>query len=246
MTTVAKSLLPVLLLLAVGCDDNKSKPTTISEGPWLPLSVGNRWTYQVTDLDGTVSVKIQGVTAQEPVGGTGPLADMVAFKLVTGDKFNDKSGDVSYQGLVDSRVVRFRELSVDKGTGAVKKEEYFDPPKLRIDETPEHTGPGTSWPESYADFLVDTPKATSSDGGMVDTDGGLVTTSAHVIDVWKVTSASESVTVPAGTFDALVVQRLGNSGSKDKTFWFVRGVGKIKEAGTADQTEELTSYSITP
>ena len=254
MKIILKGSLMLVWLIAFGCGSG-SKPASnpVGTGALVPLKVGNRWTYQVTDIDGTISAKVQGVTAEEPVGGTGAFASTVAFKLVTGNKFADVNGDVSYQGVMDSRLVRFREISIDGGSGRVKQEEYYDPPKLRVDDTMEHTTAGTSWPESYLDFVVDTPPATAIDGGQPTSDGGLddagpglVTTFFSVIDVWKVISASDVVTVPAGTFKALALQRLGNSGKTDKTFWFVRGVGKIKESGVGDQTEELSSYSLTP
>lgn len=244
-----------VLLLAAGCGggSGQSNDGGVDSGSWLPLKVGNRWTYQVTDVDGTVSAKVQGVTAEQAVGGDGDSKDMMAFRLVTGNKFNDPNGDVSFQALVGDRVVRFRELSINGTSGAVKKEEYFGTPwKLRVDAAAEHTAVRATWLESYPDFVVDKPKATTaSDGGatVVDAgasaDGGLVTTTSQITDVWSVTAVDEPVTVPAGTFKALVVRRLADSGSgTDKSFWFVRGVGKIKETGVGQQTEELLSYSL--
>jgi hypothetical protein len=50
------------------------------------------------------------------------------------------------------------------------------------------------------------------------------------------------VTVPAGTFHALILQKAGSSVAK--TYWFVRGVGKVKETG--GQTEELVEYHVVP
>ena len=38
-------------------------------------------------------------------------------------------------------------------------------------------------------------------------------------DAWSVDSTSESVTVPAGTFDAIVLVKAG--GSNLKTYWYV-------------------------
>jgi hypothetical protein len=44
--------------------------------------------------------------------------------------------------------------------------------------------------------------------------------------------------VPAGTFDAIVLRKVGGS---EKRYWYVRGVGKVKETG--GQVEELVSWS---
>jgi hypothetical protein len=254
MRTVAHALTTVLLVAAIGCGsssatkDGGGQPGT---GDWIPLKVGNSWTYQVTEVDGTVSAKVQGVTASIPVGGTGPDAAVTAFKLVTGDKFNDTNGDVSFQKLDGTRYVRYRELSIGATKGTLKKEEYYTPAKLRLDTSDDKIAAGKSWAEAYTDFTVDTPKVSTDggadagdDAGATTVDAGPVTTSVDVIDVWTVIATKESVTVPAGTFDALVVERVGNSGASDKKFWFVRGIGKVKETGASDQTEELSSYTI--
>ncbi|EAU62156.1 hypothetical protein [Stigmatella aurantiaca] len=48
--------------------------------------------------------------------------------------------------------------------------------------------------------------------------------------------------MPAGTFQAVVLQKAG--GGTAKTYWFVRGIGKVKEEG--GQTEELVRYEVLP
>lgn len=268
MNKLTTGTLSVLLLTAAGCGGGSGQNSDAGSSDWLPLKVGNRWTYQITDVDDTVSVKVQGVTAQQLVGGDGDSKATMAFKLVTGNRYNDAEGDVSYQGLVESRVVRFRELSIEGMTGATKKEEYFSTPwKLRVDVSAEHTTAGASWPESYTEFVVDTPKLPTSDAAVVTADAGggavadagvddagvadagrdagLITTMTQVTDLWSVVAVDQSVTVPAGTFKALVVRRRANAGTgSDKTFWFVRGIGKVKETGVGEQTEELTSYTF--
>ena len=61
-------------------------------------------------------------------------------------------------------------------------------------------------------------------------------------DPWTVDAVSQMVTVPAGTFRAIVLTKAG--GSSLKTYWYVPGVGKVKETG--GQTEELVSYEVRP
>jgi hypothetical protein len=62
-------------------------------------------------------------------------------------------------------------------------------------------------------------------------------------DVWNVDGVNQTVTVPAGTFtNAIVLIKSG--GSSQKTYWYVPGVGKVKETG--GQTEELTAYTVKP
>ena len=57
---------------------------------------------------------------------------------------------------------------------------------------------------------------------------------------WTVDSVDEVVEVPAGKFHAIVLQKAG--GDTLKTYWFVPGIGKVKETG--GQTEALVSYSV--
>ena len=52
------------------------------------------------------------------------------------------------------------------------------------------------------------------------------------------------VTVPAGTFTAVYIQKVSATGGSAKTYWYVPGVGKVKELG--GQLEELVSYSLAP
>lgn len=256
VTRCLAAFLMTTLLGACGSGSGTMSDGGVGAGAFLPLKVGNQWTYQITNIDGTISAKIQSVVSEEAVGGAGDSQDTQAFKLVTGNKFGDPNGDVSYQALVGSRYVRYRELSIDGKTGALKKEEYYaEPWKLRVDVSEANTTQGASWVESYESFVVDAPKASaatpdggadtaSDDAGATVSDGGLVTTSSQVQESWEVTGSDESVTVPAGTFKALMVNRI--SPGSNKTFWFVRGIGKVKETGIGDQTEELTSYKVTP
>src|SRR5436309_3386372 len=69
-------------------------------GPLYPLTVGSHWIYQVTDTDGTLSTEVVSVAAQELVGGTGPHADQMAFRVVTGTKINDPNGDIDWEAEV--------------------------------------------------------------------------------------------------------------------------------------------------
>ncbi len=259
MKNVIKGILPAMLLWAAGCGSSSPGTVPAGTGPWVPLTVGSRWTYQVTEADGTVRSKVQGVMGSVPVGGTGPFQDTMAFRLVTGTSYGDKMGDVSFQAVVDSRLVRFRELSIDAGSGKLKNETFWDPPKLRVDDTMEHTVIGAKWPESYTEHVLDTanaaPDAAASDdaGAPADagdpTDAAIVDTATPLMDLWSVVAVSDPVTVPAGTFNAIKLKRIQQETATIKYFWFARGIGKVKEAGeigSPEQTEELVTYSVVP
>ncbi len=225
----AATLLLACALAASACggDDNKADGSTESEGKgdYLPWSKGNTWTYRVTN-NGEVSEKVTTIEAEEAVGGDGPNSAKRAFKVVTKKGMTDET--VSWQALENERVVRYREQSFHAGTGELELEEHWSPAKLHFDGTKEHTEDGASWLESYKET-----KTYAS---------GKPTEESEERDRWFVDSRNEKVTVPAGTFDAIVVQKAG--GGDVKTYWYVRGVGKVKETG--GQTEELVSYKVNP
>jgi hypothetical protein len=189
---------------------------------FLPWQEGNTWTYRVTN-NGTVSTKVVTVMAEEAVGGDGPHADELAFKVVT--RKGERDQTVSWQALRGDVVVRFREQSFHAGTGALEQEEHWSPYKLHFDGSAAHTMAGASWFEAYEETKQVSGAAPETSGER---------------DRWIVDSPEEKVTVPAGTFRAVVVMKA--SGSDLKTYWYVRGVGKVKETG--GQTEELVSYEI--
>jgi hypothetical protein len=148
----------------------------------------------------------------------------MAHAVVT-EKADGADETRSWQGKDGDRIVRFREQSFSASTGALSQEEHWDPPKLRVDGSPEHTAEGAEWLEIYEETKVPA--------------SGAAGPPAEARDLWTVLSAAEVVTVPAGTFTAVVLQKVGGG---TKRYWYARGVGKVKETGT--QTEELVEYAV--
>ncbi|MES1165287.1 MAG: hypothetical protein ABUR63_06005 [Verrucomicrobiota bacterium] len=221
----------VTVAAGAGCGGKEPMPAAdggLKTGDLLPLKEGNKWTYRVTDSKGTVTMKTQTVMAQETVGGTGPNKAVMAFKLITQKHEGMSSVDEtdSWQAKVGDTVVRYRELSYHATTGLLEQEEYWDPPKLRVDQSAARVVESASWLEVYLETK-------SPVGGVAST--------AEQHDLWTVVYPSQSVTVPAGTFNALVLQKVAGT---VKNYWFVPGVGKVKETG--DQSEELASFQVTP
>ncbi|MFY0564659.1 hypothetical protein ACN28E_12460 [Archangium lansingense] len=213
-------------LIAAGCGGTGSSDSTVepTSGPLLPWKAGNRWTYRVID-DGEVSEKETTVGALEPVGGTGPNRDVLANKVVTRKGAADKT--VSWQVLSGTSIIRYREQSFQANTDTVETEEHWAPAKLHVDEAPEHVAVGATWLEVYEETKLPSEGLSSTE---------------TVRERWTVLADDEPVTVPAGTFRALVLQKAGTS--KTKTYWYVRGIGKVKETG--GQTEELVSFEVLP
>jgi hypothetical protein len=221
-----------LVLAVSACGSLDPKPDTTAEDAGiparvlLPLETGNSWTYRVTDGN-NVETKHQVVGELEPVGGSGPHADVMAFRVTTTRGVDGSNETVSFQAYAGSRVVRYREQAYNATTGMLDIEEHWDPYKLRIDQAEEYLEDGASFLETYDETKL-VP--------------GAEPTTATRSDRWTVLAARETVTVPAGTFEALKVNRVSSSQGAVKTYWYVENVGKAKEEG--GQLEELESYEV--
>lgn len=187
-----------------------------------PLVVGASWTYEVSQPpDPLVVVKTSTIEALEDIGDI--KAGTMGFRQRT-EKINGVT--VSWSEDRCTSVVRHREKSYDDMMALVA-DQFYQPSKLRVDETPAHLAAGAAWTLSYTEIEVN------------PTTGMRITISKD--ENWSVVSASESITVPAGTFTAVHLHKL-TSGAAEKDYWFAAGVGKIKETG--EQTEVLKSHTI--
>jgi len=198
------------------------------EGPLLPWAVGNKWTYRVTK-DGVTGLKTTTIGDLEAVGGDGPHAELMAYHVTTakGDDLNDHTE--SWQAPSEDepeRILRYREESYDATSGDLELTEFWDPAKLHVDGTAEHTSKGASWLEDYQETKLEV---------------GLSPATHEVRERWTVLDDDATVEVPAGTFEHVIhLQKVGSSSSKE--YFYLRGVGKLKETGS--QTEELSEYEL--
>ncbi|MGC4090447.1 MAG: hypothetical protein QM756_21740 [Polyangiaceae bacterium] len=100
------------------------------------------------------------------------------------------------------------------------------PYKLHIDGRAETLVEGSTWREDY-----DETKA-AFDGTAP------VTATQH--DRWTVIALDEVITVAGVRYEHAVHFQKFTNAAKD--YWYLRGVGKLKETGS--QTEELVSFSV--
>jgi len=197
-------------------------------GSLLPWQTGNRWSYRVTQ-DGQQSLKVTTVGELREVGGSGPNAERSAFHVVTIKGTDATDRTESWQGPASDgsqRIVRYRELAFGAKTGELQLEEHWDPSKLHVDGSEERLLADSAWIEVYSETKLEVGQPPSTH---------------EVREHWRVLSDDETVTVPAGTFEHAVHLRK-TVGASLKEYWYVRGVGKVKEVGA--QTEELTDYSV--
>jgi hypothetical protein len=219
------------LALLVGCGSTDPAANTPdgggscqrASGVLLPWKVGNKWTYKVTQ-DGEVTQKVTTIEAAEVVGGTGPNSAKMAYRVVTRKGVDDQT--ISWQAPDGDKVVRYREQSFGATNKMLELEEHWDPHKLHIDGTAEHMVAEQTWVESYKE--TKRPK-----------DG--VESTSTAMDAWKVVSECEAVQVLDNTWNALKVTKFGGD---LKTYWYVPGVGKVKETG--GQTEEMVKFEAGP
>lgn len=225
MRLVSRTLF-LSLLLAGACGTEEADPAPdaamvdcATTGRYMELRTGASWTYQVDD--GELTTKTQEVGPEEDVGGA--KAGTTAFRLTT-----TKVGGmvVSWQQDTGDGIVRHRERDM---AGSAQTDEIYSPYRTRLDETDDHTEVGATWTEEYTESVTDINN---------------ITTMVDKVETWEVEAVDEVVVVPAGAYCALRVRRTSTAGGidgSDKTFWYARGIGKVKETG-ANQTEELVSY----
>jgi len=187
-----------------------------------PWTTGAVWSYKLTDSNSAAMAtnKLTTVMAPRDVGGVhaGKQAFLVHIEQLTGSK------DV-YEAHVGDLDIRYESIFYDQ-VGTMTSTDVDQPYRLKLDESAAHTTTGAQWSETFSE--TSTPA------------GGTASTKSKT-EQWRVVSASEPITVIAGSYTALHVQRTSSGGSI-QDYWYVRGVGKVKETG-GGQNEELMSFT---
>jgi hypothetical protein len=214
-------------LLAAGCGANSGgTPAMVSSGgggpEYAPLSVGLSWTYQVTTATGNVSQHPTTVEAMDSSPAAGQPSFRIRYELpdTTSLRWEQKTG---------TTVVRYEDHTVD-ASGTTTATKIYSPSEVVLDESTQHETTGATWVEMYGQA-----KSSSKTGK-----------TTQETAQWTVLSAAEMVTVPAGTYTCLKVQRIHSSSSSPspEVTWYAAGVGKVKETGAGpnnDETLELVS-----
>ncbi len=205
----------VCLLVAPACGEAGTGKN--EDLRFVPLIVNAAWTYRVVEAsDGSVWEKTQRVEA------TGTMSDVTGevFTLVTEQSDGDRT--VSFQRASPDGVIRYREESYKLGD--LHQVESYAPSRLRV---PLLGSVGDHTRETFRE---------------VDYDGeGRLIKQTDKTELWTLDSVGP-IMVPAGSFArAFGFRRVGSKNTK--RFWYVEGVGKVREEGS-DQTEELTSYQL--
>jgi hypothetical protein len=202
-------------------------PAAGSRDSHFPLVDGASWTYHHTNL------------VDEPWDETD---DVVATTYEGEDAFilsdqEDAQGEQTHSTHVidGTRVYRaYKEVAVGN---VVAVTTTYAPAFLRYDEAWTSTGDTVTLDDDWTQICVVASTASKCAPGAIKP--GTTTHTYTVLDV------AANLTVPAGKFTAVKIQRDNVSDPETKLFWFAAGVGKIREENpTTGAVEELSAYEI--
>lgn len=193
-------------------------PPPLSGEPVLaPLAAGTRWTYTVTDpLRGTFEKDVQVIGSEQ-------VPDSTARAMRVRD-LEPSQEETSWLEVRGGYLLRHREE--DRKAGALVR--------------------ATTWsPAAPKALAASAPAGFSADVSVRESEW-LATTgaTAEKVQIYRFTvvAVGVQVTVPAGTFTCLQVDRLRVDKLEPKrTYWLAPGVGKVREEG--ERVEQLTAFT---
>lgn len=210
---------------AAGADGEEGEaPEAGSNQSHYPLIDGASWTYRHTSL------------TDRDWNETATMAAARDGSFILSDE-EDAQGEQTQSTLVvtGSRVFRTRKQVLVDGEQVL--ETAYDPAFLRYDEAWTRAGTSVTLDDAWTQRCVIESAASSCAAGAVET--GVTT------HVYTVLDLASRVTVPAGEFAAVKVQRDNPTDFETKLFWFAAGVGKVREENLeTGAVEELSAYEI--
>jgi hypothetical protein len=197
-------------------------PCGFDSDDYLPYAAGYTWTYRLTDLDdGDRATKQQRIEPGSDHAEYGSVLVQVTGKL--------NGETISLTRREGDRVLRFEQEDRD-ATGALERTTIYNPPQIRIDESPERIEVDATWNEQYTETVL------GPEGDMQ--------TQIETTDQVQILGVDIPCDSPMGEFRCLRVRRTRiEGGVAEKEYLFARGIGKIREVG-ANQLEELTDCAV--
>lgn len=220
----------VLALSLVGCGSAEPTGDAVDVADCYPMAVGDYWEYQEVYADGSDTEFYRREVTDETtmvfdydVGERQVFVHHITFPGY--DKY--RYYYVEDDGEEISRVYQER----FNGDGDLTTERTFAPPLSRFQRS---ASEGGSWSDSCTRHDIDYLPVAGEE-------------SLAVEYTFEIVSISEQVTVPAGTFDCVLLTRTDSFGEA-KSYYYAPGVGKVKEVSaggdTGDKSEELTEYYV--
>ena len=249
-----------------------------TNGRYSPLAVGRVWVYDVIDpstgLPQHDDPKVLTVEAEEEIGGCKPatLAFRTRRKMATGyaDRWQEVKVIASPDGRRAGQITLRHRDRWQTNEGKITKDEYYQPGRVRLDETCTHTLPGATFVDTYDEVDV-TPAGDC---------GRELGRETRTFD-WQVVGVNVKLKLaldysqpaccpdggdcrpppdgpghrcsvkPGGAatdwiceFDTIEVQRREVDGRKLATYWFAADVGKVKEYSRGEEIEDLICFTV--
>lgn len=224
--TVAAGKPPATLGDASAVAQTLAKPAS-----YLPLAVGNWWEYRMVEPETQRAQPKNKKLVIDLFGDVGGLkAGTQGFRMRREDALGSS---VRWLGKEGDVVAWLHDEWMD-ASGTVTKSQYYQPYRTRLDETPAHLVNEAEWTEEYDDIGIDPTT-------------GEAKVPKHVQVTWTVEALDEAITVPAGSFNCLRLRRRNRQSAttyEDQTYWFARGVGKVREDSPPAEHEELIAYHV--
>lgn len=194
----------------------------------FPWATGAVWSYKISkDTGPSMTGRKRTILGVEDVGA--PHAGTLAFKVHV----------ELYSGSKDIWEAFYGDLDVSYKTdfynanNQLTDTRFEDPFRLKLDESAEHTVTGAQWMETFNE---------------TDLVPGQAPMTRTETVTWSVVSDAEPITVIAGSYTALHVQRMDSSRSPPEVvhYWYAKGVGRLKQTGATGEIEELESFTPGP
>ena len=217
--------------LAAGCGGEEPG----EGGEYFPMSVGDYWVYEETEINSASTVTLRyEVTRTESI-------ETESFSgsydtLVLTNTFPGGTDEFREQFIFDdgNRVERIKHDIYDDFGLPTKLREY-EPGFLRFDRS--RQSKDEEWTETVIFYTSVDPEADP-----------IVFKPDERQYQYRVVDTHQEITVPAGTFNCLVIERSVVYGTvgEVKLYYFAPGVGKVKEITENDKEENLVEYSVAP
>lgn len=211
---------------AGGSGSTAGLPKAGSKQSHFPLIPGSSWTYHHENPTKDPWDEIASLQAATYKGSD-------AFLLQ--DEEDAKGEQTTSTLVIDGTGVyrAYREVAV---AGQVAVKTTYDPGFLRYDEALDTQGEMLELVDGWQQECITNATSNCAPGAIKPG------TTTHT---FKVVSTSAQVTVGAGTFDTVEIERVNVEDAELKHFWFALGIGKVRELDVGSgATEELTEYHI--
>jgi hypothetical protein len=221
----------VSCVFVAGCGDRVSDGMDLSG--YFPMAVGNYWKYQeVNEISGKEAEVVHEVTdfREENIDNGVGTREVFIYISTWSDVLGGGEDVVKLQYIEDDgdRVVRHYQEKTGGASGTEVNVFTYVPGLLKFDRTKNEMG--MVWTEPLECYGCTTDGVSGQQREYT----------------FEILNLHETITVPAGTFDCLVVKRWIADGvtEEEKIYYFAEGVGKVKELTDDTKVEELTEYDV--